>query len=77
MNRFIKVSAQNTLVCPFRPGFDAITVDIYLYFNLPLHSSRFPQQLPGPSQPVCVGEEPQQAVSPGPGNLEAAPGTGA
>ncbi|VTR66478.1 hypothetical protein DESC_480188 [Desulfosarcina cetonica] len=26
-----------------------------------------PQQLPGPAQPACPGEDPQQAVSPGPG----------
>ncbi len=30
----------------------------------------FPQQLPGPAQPACVGVDPQQGVSPGPGNLE-------
>ena len=30
----------------------------------------FPQQLPGPAQPACVGVDPQQEVSPGPGNLE-------
>jgi len=26
-----------------------------------------PQQLPGPAHPACIGEDPQQAVSPGPG----------
>ncbi len=30
----------------------------------------FPQQLPGPAQPASVGLVPQQAVSPGPGNLD-------
>jgi len=28
----------------------------------------FPQQLPGPAQPACAGELPQQAVSEGPGS---------
>jgi hypothetical protein len=32
-----------------------------------LRSQAFPQQLPGPAQPAWPGEEPQQAVSPGPG----------
>jgi len=27
----------------------------------------FPQQLPGPAQPARPGDDPQQAVSPGPG----------
>jgi hypothetical protein len=27
-----------------------------------------PQQLPGPAQPACAGELPQQAVLPGPGS---------
>lgn len=31
----------------------------------------FPQQLPGPAQPALVGLEPQHAVSPVPGNLDA------
>ena len=30
----------------------------------------FPQQLPGPAQPAYVGVDPQQGVSPGPGNLD-------
>jgi hypothetical protein len=29
-----------------------------------------PQQLPGPAHPAFVGVEPQQDVSPGPGNFE-------
>jgi hypothetical protein len=32
-----------------------------------IRSQTFPQQLPGPAQPAWPGEEPQQAVSPGPG----------
>ena len=32
-------------------------------FNLRPHA--FPQQLPGPAQPACPGDDPQQAVSPG------------
>jgi len=46
-------------------------VSAWIYFNLPLHSPSLPQQLPGPAQSACVGEEPQQEVSPGPGNFEA------
>jgi hypothetical protein len=30
----------------------------------------FPQQLPGPAQPAWPGDDPQQAVSPGPGIAE-------
>jgi hypothetical protein len=30
----------------------------------------FPQQLPGPAQPARPGDDPQQAVSPGPGMEE-------
>ena len=33
------------------------------------HECILPQQLPGPAQPAVVGDEPQQEVSPGPGNL--------
>jgi len=29
----------------------------------------FPQQLPGPSHAASAGDDPQQAVSPAPGNL--------
>jgi len=40
----------------------------------PRQNEFFPQQLPGPAQPACAGELPQQAVSPGPGSpLLAAP----
>jgi hypothetical protein len=34
---------------------------------MPRRDQALPQQLPGPAQPACPGEDPQQAVSPGPG----------
>jgi len=37
--------------------------------NKSIYPRDFPQQLPGPAQLVFAGVEPQQAVSPGPGNL--------
>ena len=32
-----------------------------------IRSQALPQQLPGPAQPAWPGDDPQQAVSPGPG----------
>ena len=37
-----------------------------------IRSQAFPQQLPGPAQPAWPGDDPQQAVSPGPGMEEEA-----
>lgn len=40
--------------------------------NQRCYSGALPQQLPGPAQPAWAGDDPQQAVSPGPGMLCAA-----
>ena len=47
---------------------DFIRQEIFGYKS---YAGSFPQQLPGPAHPACEGVEPQQAVSPGPGNFEA------
>jgi hypothetical protein len=66
---YSRFSFWQILPTPVRSG-NLTPLDIVLErFDYP-DQRVFPQQLPGPEQPAFVGLEPQQAVSPGPGNLD-------